>query len=100
MARRCVDALTPLWHQRRCQHGPECDCLVFPSRAGTPLDRHSVLRRMPGKSHPATKLQAETPLDASPLLRDEDLTVLIEAGSSNLGARVRTITITRVNIGQ
>jgi site-specific recombinase XerD len=44
MAQRCVDALTPLWHQRRCQHGPECDCLVFPSRTGTPRDRHNVLR--------------------------------------------------------
>ena len=44
MAQRCADALTPLWHQRECQHGPECDCLVFPSRAGTPLDRHNVLR--------------------------------------------------------
>jgi integrase len=44
MAQRCVDALTPLWYQRSCQHGPECDCLVFPSRAGTPRDRHNVLR--------------------------------------------------------
>ena len=44
MAQRCVDALTLLWHQRRCQHGAECDCLVFGTRTGTPLDRHNVLR--------------------------------------------------------
>ncbi len=44
MAQRCVDALTPLWHQRRCQHGTECECLVFASRTGTQLDRHNVLR--------------------------------------------------------
>jgi site-specific recombinase XerD len=44
MAQRCVDALTPLWHQRKCQHGPECDCLVFPSPTGTPRNRHNVLR--------------------------------------------------------
>jgi integrase len=45
MAQRCVDALTPLWHQRSCQHGAECDCLVFLTRAGRPRDRHNVLRR-------------------------------------------------------
>ena len=44
MAQRCVDALTPLWHQRSCQHGADCDCLVFVSRTGAPLDRHNVLR--------------------------------------------------------
>jgi integrase len=45
MAQRCVDALTPLWYQRRCRHGTECDCLVFVSRTGRPHDRHNVLRR-------------------------------------------------------
>jgi integrase len=45
LAQRCVDALTPLRHQRRCQHGAECDCLVFVSRTGNQLDRHNVLRR-------------------------------------------------------
>ena len=39
--RRCAD---PLWHQRSCQHGAECDCLVFLTRAGRPHDRHNVLR--------------------------------------------------------
>jgi integrase len=45
MAQRCVDALIALRGQRSCQHGAECDCLVFVSRAGLPLDRHNVLRR-------------------------------------------------------
>jgi site-specific recombinase XerD len=44
MAQLCVDVLTPLWHQRRCQPGAECDCLVFASRTGNQLDRHNVLR--------------------------------------------------------
>ena len=44
MAQRCVDALTPLWYQRKCGHGAECDCLVFVTRAGMPHDRHNVLR--------------------------------------------------------
>jgi integrase len=44
MAQRCVDALTVLRGQRSCRHGAECDCLVFVSRAGLPLDRHNVLR--------------------------------------------------------
>lgn len=45
MAQRCVDALTPLWYQRSCRHGTECDCFVFLSRTGRPHDRHNVLRR-------------------------------------------------------
>jgi site-specific recombinase XerD len=43
----CIDVLTVLWDYRRCQHAEtgECDCLIFVSQAGTPLDRHNVLRR-------------------------------------------------------
>lgn len=44
MVQRCVDALTALRGQHNCRHGVECDCLVFVSRAGLPLDRHNVLR--------------------------------------------------------
>jgi integrase len=43
---RCVDALSELWDSRKCGHVDcmECGCLVFVSRAGTPLDAHNVRR--------------------------------------------------------
>jgi integrase len=46
MPQRCVDALSKLWARRTCTHADraECDCLVFISRAGTPLDAHNVRR--------------------------------------------------------
>ena len=46
MPQRCVDALSALWDVRRCTHThrAECDCLVFTSRVGTPLDTHNVRR--------------------------------------------------------
>jgi len=46
LAQMCIDVLTVLWDHRKCQHAQtvECDCLVFVSQAGTPLDRHNVLR--------------------------------------------------------
>jgi integrase len=44
MPQRCVDALRALWDDRTCTHAlrAECDCLVFTSRVGTPLDAHNV----------------------------------------------------------
>ena len=46
MPQRCVDALSALWDVRQCQHDDrgQCDCLVFTSRAGTPMDAHNVRR--------------------------------------------------------
>ena len=46
MPQRCVDALSALWDARQCQRSvrSKCDCLVFTSRAGTPLDAHNVRR--------------------------------------------------------
>jgi len=46
MPQRCVDALSALWDTRTCGHADRglCDCLVFTSRAGTPLDAHNVRR--------------------------------------------------------
>ncbi len=46
MPQRCVDALSALWDTRPCPHThrAECDCLVFTSRVGTPLDTHNVRR--------------------------------------------------------
>ena len=46
MPQRCVDALSALWDTRPCAHDDraECDCLVFTSRVGTPLDTHNVRR--------------------------------------------------------
>lgn len=43
---RCVAALTALWDRRTCGHAnrTECECLVFVSLAGTPLDAHNVRR--------------------------------------------------------
>jgi hypothetical protein len=44
MPQRCVDAFRALWDDRTCTHAhrAECDCLVFTSRVGTPLDAHNV----------------------------------------------------------
>jgi integrase len=46
MPQRGVDALGKLWDLRRCSHiqNAQCDCLVFVSTAGTPLDAHNVRR--------------------------------------------------------
>jgi integrase len=46
MPQRCVAALTALWDRRTCVHAnrTECECLVFVSLAGTPLDAHNVRR--------------------------------------------------------
>ena len=46
MPQRCVDALTELWEKRACAHTDriQCDCLVFMTRVGTPLDAHNVRR--------------------------------------------------------
>jgi integrase len=46
MPQRCVDALSALWDRRKCGHAErsQCDCLVFVSLAGTPLDAHNVRR--------------------------------------------------------
>jgi integrase len=46
MPQRCVDALSALWDNRKCGHTDRgrCDCLVFASRVGTPLDAHNVRR--------------------------------------------------------
>jgi hypothetical protein len=46
MPQRCVAALTALWDSRTCGHADrtQCDCLVFVSQAGTPLDAHNVRR--------------------------------------------------------
>ena len=46
MPQRCVDALSALWDKRTCGHTEraKCDCLVFTSRVGTPLDTHNVRR--------------------------------------------------------
>jgi site-specific recombinase XerD len=46
MPQRCVDALGTLWDKRKCNHTErhDCDCLVFVSQAGTPLDAHNVRR--------------------------------------------------------
>jgi integrase len=43
---RCAGALGALWDGRRCKHAEpnQCDCLVFVSQAGTPLDAHNVRR--------------------------------------------------------
>ncbi len=46
MPQRCVDALSTLWDKRTCGHTEraKCDCLVFTTRVGTPLDAHNVRR--------------------------------------------------------
>ncbi|MGD1112104.1 MAG: site-specific integrase [Mycobacterium sp.] len=46
MPQRCVDALGALWEKRTCGHieRAKCDCLVFTTRVGTPLDTHNVRR--------------------------------------------------------
>jgi integrase len=46
MPQRCVAALSTLWDRRTCGHAErtQCDCLVFVSQAGTPLDAHNVRR--------------------------------------------------------
>ena len=46
MPQRCVDALSALWDKRTCGHTEraKCDCLVFTTRVGTPLDTHNVRR--------------------------------------------------------
>ena len=46
MPQRCVEALGALWDTRKCGHAERsrCDCLVFVSQAGTPLDAHNVRR--------------------------------------------------------
>jgi integrase len=46
MPQRCVDALNELLNSRNCEHsdGRQCDCLVFVSQTGTPLDAHNVRR--------------------------------------------------------
>lgn len=46
MPQRCVDALIALSERRDCGHAEQnhCDCLVFASQAGTPLDAHNVRR--------------------------------------------------------
>jgi integrase len=46
MPQRGADALSALWEQRKCGHTQtaQCDCLVFMSAAGTPLDAHNVRR--------------------------------------------------------
>ena len=43
MPQRCVDALGALWAKRACGHTErvKCDCLVFTTRVGTPLDTHN-----------------------------------------------------------
>jgi integrase len=43
---RCVAALSALWDRRTCGHveRTQCECLVFVSLAGTPLDAHNVRR--------------------------------------------------------
>jgi len=43
---RCVDALSALCEARNCGHIAQerCECLVFVSHAGTPLDAHNVRR--------------------------------------------------------
>jgi integrase len=46
MPQRCAVALGGLWDGRKCGHAErsQCDCLVFVSQAGTPLDAHNVRR--------------------------------------------------------
>ena len=46
MPQRCVDALSALWDKGTCGHTEraKCDCLVFTTRVGTPLDTHNVRR--------------------------------------------------------
>lgn len=46
MPQRCADALSAAWNMRSCKHEQQgqCDCLVFISLAGTPLDAHNVRR--------------------------------------------------------
>ena len=46
MPQRCVDALSALWDKRTCEHTDRtrCDCLVFTTRVGTPLDARNVRR--------------------------------------------------------
>ena len=46
MPQRCVDALGALGEKRTCGHieHAKCDCLVFTTRVGTPLDTHNVRR--------------------------------------------------------
>ena len=46
MPQRCVDALSALWDKQACGHTEraKCDCLVFTTRVGTPLDTHNVRR--------------------------------------------------------
>ena len=46
MPQRCVDALSALWDKRSCEHADRtrCDCLVFTTRVGTPLDARNVRR--------------------------------------------------------
>jgi site-specific recombinase XerD len=46
MPQRCVDALSALRDKRTCAHTEraQCDCLVFTTGVGTPLDAHNVRR--------------------------------------------------------
>jgi site-specific recombinase XerD len=46
LPQRCVDVLTVLWDQRPCAHEQtaDCDCYVFATRNGTPMDAHNVRR--------------------------------------------------------
>jgi integrase len=99
LAQLCVDVLTTLWDQRQCGHAEraECDCLVFVSKAGTPLDAHNV-RRSFRKVVVAAGLVAKdwTPRE----LRHSFVSLLSDAGvplekiSRLVGHRTTTVTET------